>query len=205
MTWISIFSVIRGAIIRGPPSGGHTTVRRLPPERHSYPEGIATRRNEAFGERGNLGRQAFGKARATRASRPEARYPKDTSHPGARAVRGMRVTRGAGHLRARNIREVREHRQSRGTTTQRLPPERHSYPEGIATRRNEAFGERGNLEHRPLGGCEASGDAVRSRTIRPQPSPRSPNLLANSPTTCGFPRMRRACGCRRRCLCGPCA
>lgn len=58
-------------------------------------------------------------------------------------------------------------------STQRLPPERHSYPEGIATRRNEAFGERGNLEHRPLEGCEASGDAARSRTIRPQPPPKS--------------------------------
>lgn len=177
-----------GAIIRGPPSGGHTTVRRLPPERHSYPEGIATRRNEAFGEHGNLGRRAFGKTRATRASRPEAGYPKDTSHPGARAVRGMRVTRGAGHLRARDIREVREHRQSRGTTARRLPPGRHGYPGSMATR-----------------GSETSGDAARSRTIRPQPSPRSPNLLANSPMTCGCPRTRRACGCRRRCLCGPCA
>lgn len=174
MTWISIFSVIRGAIIRGPPSGGHTTVRRLPPERHSYPEGIATRRNEAFGEHGNLGRRAFGKTRATRASRPEAGYPKDTSHPGARAVRGMRVTRGAGHLRARDIREVREHRQSRGTG--RSEDARHP---GM---RSEA-----------------------GRSARSPPPPRSPNLLANSPMTCGFPRMRRACDCRRRCLCGPCA
>lgn len=132
MTWISIFFRYSG-VIRGPPSGGHTTVRRLPPERHSYPEGTATRRNEAFGEHGNLGRRAFEKTRATRTSRPEAGYPKDTSHTGA--VRGMRVARGAGHLRVRDIRKVREHRQSRGTTARRLPPGRHGYPGSMAARR----------------------------------------------------------------------
>lgn len=177
MTWISIFSVIRGAF--GARHLGDTSTQRLSPERHSYPEGIVTRGNEAFGEHDNLGRQAFGKTRATRAfektratrtSRPEAGYPKDTSHTGA--VRGMRVARGAGHLRVRDIREVREHRQSRGTGRSedaRHPGTRH---------------EAGRSARSPL---------------------RSPNLLANSPTTCGFPRMRRACDCRRRCLCERCA
>ena len=167
---------------------GTATLEAWPPWRHGHS-------GEAFGGRGNLGARHSGRR-------------KPLGHSGrqeslGRAVRRMRVARGR-----RPLEGTRHPEGSGAQAIQRFSPlggqavRRASRPEA-------GHPEAGYPEDIVIRGCKIS-KAQAHRRHKPEAersscSPRSPNSLTNSLTTCGCPRTRRACGCRRRCLCGPCA
>lgn len=151
MTWISIFSVIRGARPLVPLFEGATT-RRLLPGKHGYSGGMAALEAWPLGGR-HLESTELG-APGIREDASRSGIREDTSHSG-KLSGGCESLGGAGHLRVRGIRRVREHGQSRGSGRSEGKPSGgrvsggHGHPKMQDIKRRRPSGGRGSEAERP--------------------------------------------------------